>query len=400
MRTPKKNLRTGTPVWLAKPWPNIPTEELTSNQQADIVIIGAGITGVMAADALSDAGFKVIMLDRRGPLKGATSATTALLQYEIDQPLSLLSKKIGEKDAARAWRRSKLALESLAAKMQSLEIKFSRHISLYLSGNVLDAEGLQKEGEMRKEIGLYTDYLTRAQLLERFNIRTNAALLSYDNLTVNPVEMAASFLQSAIQKGAKIFAPVTVEKVDPDTDHVLVQAENGAIISARYAIYATGYEVPKGILTKKHSIHSTYAIATKRQKQKLWPESALIWESADPYLYVRTTDDGRVICGGEDEEFESAEKRDALLPAKIKILQKKLKTLFPQLDTKAEFAWCGSFGASDTGLPTIGEIPAMPNCFAILAFGGNGITYSRIAAELLASTLTGKQDPEADLFAF
>ena len=42
----------------------------------------------------------------------------------------------------------------------------------------------------------------------------------------------------------------------------------------------------------------------------------------------------------------------------------------------------------------------MPNCYGVLAFGGNGITFSRIAAEVIRATLTGQTDPEADLFAF
>ena len=71
----------------------------------------------------------------------------------------------------------------------------------------------------------------------------------------------------------------------------------------------------------------------------------------------------------------------------------------PNLDGHAAFAWCGSFGASPTGLPTIGALPDRPG-LAILAFGGNGITYSRIAAAVITAQLTGQPDVDADLFAF
>ena len=86
-------------------------------------------------------------VDRRGPLQGATAATTALLQYEIDLPLTALQQKIGPVNAARAWRRSKLGLESLAAKVQSLGIRcaYKRVSSLYLAGPLLDAAGLAQE---------------------------------------------------------------------------------------------------------------------------------------------------------------------------------------------------------------------------------------------------------------
>ena len=83
----------------------------------------------------------------------------------------------------------------------------------------------------------------------------------------------------------------------------------------------------------------------------------MIWEASDPYLYLRTTPDGRIICGGEDEEFSDEAARDALLPRKTATLQRKLGRLIRGADTTVEFAWTGSFGTSDTGLPTIGQIP-------------------------------------------
>jgi len=126
----------------------------------------------------------------------------------------------------------------------------------------------------------------------------------------------------------------------------------------------------------------------------------MIWESSDPYLYLRTTPDGRIVCGGEDEEFSDETARNALLPRKTATLQHKLGKLIRGADTTVEFAWTGSFGGSDTGLPTIGKIPRMPNCWVALGYGGNGTTYSRIAADVISSALTGHTDADADLYAF
>jgi glycine/D-amino acid oxidase-like deaminating enzyme len=119
-----------------------------------------------------------------------------------------------------------------------------------------------------------------------------------------------------------------------------------------------------------------------------------------PYLYIRTTKDGRVIRGGEDEEFSDEAKRDALIPEKTAILSAKLAKLFPRLDATADNAWTGCFGGTVDDLPSISPLPGMANCYGVLAFGGNGITFSRIAAEIIRARLTGKDAPEADLFAF
>ena len=73
--------------------------------------------------------------------------------------------------------------------------------------------------------------------------------------------------------------------------------------------------------------------------------------------------------------------------------------MFPRLDTRAEFAWTGSFGSSTTGMPTISAIPALPNCYVAMGYGGNGITFSMMAAQMLRGLITGTGDPDSDLVA-
>jgi glycine/D-amino acid oxidase-like deaminating enzyme len=203
-----------------------------------------------------------------------------------------------------------------------------------------------------------------------------------------------------VERGAEIFAPAEVTDVESHWRGHIAATKGGPTIRCRVLVFATGYEFPKFVPLKGHAIASTYAIATKPQPGKLWPERCLIWEASEPYLYLRTTRDGRVICGGEDEDFSDAETRDALIPKKIAAIERKLHRLLPAIDPKADFAWAGAFGASDTGLPRIGAVPGRRNCFAVLGFGGNGITYSRIAADIIRAALAGDEDPDADLYAF
>ena len=400
--TIRKDLRSGRPVWREMPAPRFDASPLRRDCRTDVLVIGAGITGAMAAQAIAALGMGVTVIDRRGPLCGATAATTALLQYEIDTPLTHLSRQIGADRAGRAWRRSRLAIESLAASVAALRIAcaLKRKPSLYLAGNLLDPAGLRADARARAEIGLRADYLTRAALADGYGIRRSAALLSQDNLSANPLRLAGGFLRRALAAGARLYAPTSATDIEAGRDGVRVATLDGPVISARHLVFATGYEIPEALRSPRFTLHSTYAIATRPQPENLWPGDGLIWEASDPYLYLRSTPDGRVICGGEDEAFSGATARDALLPQKTRRLEAKLKALFPQLDPVAENAWCGSFGASDTGLPGIGPVPGMPNCLAILAFGGNGITFSRIAAELVSTTLDGGADPDADLFAF
>jgi glycine/D-amino acid oxidase-like deaminating enzyme len=106
-----------------------------------------------------------------------------------------------------------------------------------------------------------------------------------------------------------------------------------------------------------------------------------------------------VICGGEDEDFADAEKRDALIARKSQRIEHKLQRLFPALDARAVLSWAGSFGVSPNGMPAIGLIPGYPRCYAVMGYGGNGITFSMLASTLITAAVLGKSLPETKLFA-
>ncbi len=256
------------------------------------------------------------------------------------------------------------------------------------------------EGEARRAAGIETAYLSRGALKARFGISRNAGLLGFGNLALDPRRLTGAFLADALDAGTRLYAPVEIVDVASHPRGVTAKTADGVTVRCRTLIFATGYEFPEFVPMTGHQLISTFAMVTKPQPRALWPEQCFIWEASDPYLYMRTTEDGRVICGGEDEDFVDEDARDALLPAKVARIGSKLTKLFPQLDVTPDYAWAGTFGATDTGLPSIGEIPRQPNCWAVLGYGGNGITYSRIAAEIIRTTLAGGSDPDADLYTF
>ena len=401
MVTKSKDLRTGHSLWESLPAPRVRHRRLIRNIHTDVLVIGAGITGAMVADSLAETGFKIVIVDKRGPAKGSSTASTALVQHEIDTPLIHLTRKIGKTNAVRAWRRSRLAVDAIAARLGELGIAdVTRRDSLYLAGNVLDKDKLEREHAARRAAGLASRYLDRKNLRDRFGISRSAALQSYDSLVVNPRQVTLALLKAACARKATIHSPAEIIDIEATARTVTATARNGHRIRCRHLIFATGYELPDGVPYRGHQIISTYAIATAPQRRRPWPGQCTIWEASDPYLYLRTTPDGRIICGGEDEEFSNEEKRDALLGRKTKALQRKLDRLIRSADTTAEFAWTGSFGSSETGLPRIGQVPNMPNCWVALGYGGNGTTYARIAADVICGALTGHADADADLYDF
>jgi glycine/D-amino acid oxidase-like deaminating enzyme len=402
MLTRKKDLRTGEPVWAAERKPAVPHAVLRRDLVTDVLVVGAGISGALVAESLSEASLRVVVVDRRSPLAGSTSASTALLQHALDTPLSQLSRALGVKAAESVWRRSRLSVAALAERTRRLGIQaeLTERSALYLAGDKLDAKGLAREADARRRAGLEVELLDRRQLRERYGVERSAGLLGFGDFVADPRKLAAGYLRAAARRGARVFAPVDVVDVVEGKRVSVATTSQGHEIRARHVVFATGYEIAKGVPSKGHSIESTWAIATRPQRLRLWPTECMIWEASDPYLYLRTTSDGRVICGGEDEPFADAALRDAASPRKFARLEHKLGRLLPNLDVRADFHWAGTFGASSRGTPSIGRLPGKRKLYAVLGCGGNGITFSMLAAQILRGLICGTGDPDERLFAF
>src|SRR5262249_53132156 len=155
-----RDLRSGRPIWAGRSAPSVPHSRLARDIKTDVLVIGAGITGAMIADALTLRGTKLAVADKRGLAKGSSLASTALAQDEVDMPLIMLPRKIGKEKAVRAWRRSRLAVEALAVRLGELGVAdVVRRNSLYLAGNLLDKRGLEREHEARRAAGLPSGFL-------------------------------------------------------------------------------------------------------------------------------------------------------------------------------------------------------------------------------------------------
>jgi glycine/D-amino acid oxidase-like deaminating enzyme len=103
--------------------------------------------------------------------------------------------------------------------------------------------------------------------------------------------------------------------------------------------------------------------------------------------------------GGSDEPIADGDVRDNLLPVKTEGLAQKLGDLVPGVTTQIDTAWAGFFGETKDGLPLIGRVPGQPNAYAAFGYGGNGITFSAMAAGIIDRLVHGGSDPALDWFA-
>ena len=209
-------------------------------------------------------------------------------------------------------------------------------------------------------------------------------------------------LQYNLKRGLQVFDRTAADKITQSRSSVQIKTPEKFILKAKKIVYATGYEVVDFISKSILKLTSTYAVASEsfNSRQKFDWGDTVFWNTAKPYLYLRTTKDNRIIIGGRDEEFFSHTKRDQLIVAKTRQLKNDFKKVFPQIPFKTEFSWAGVFGSTKDGLPYIGEYKKMQNSYFALGFGGNGITFSQVAGEIIATLIKGKKNKDVDIFSF
>lgn len=246
------------------------------------------------------------------------------------------------------------------------------------------------------------------ELLDRdgvaaYGIDRRNALFHQHAVQLDAYRLTAGLIQYNVERGnLTVYTRTAVTELQPEAGGVTLQTEKGHTVKARYAVCAPGYESARFLPKNVMDLHSTYALVTQPMPpETLWKDRCLIWESVRPYFYLRTTGDNRIMMGGEDVRFKNEKRRDALLEKKTETLLKKYRELLPQSPpVMADFSWCGTFGETDDGLPYIGLYPGIDCTYFALGYGGNGTTYSVIAAEIITNALMGKPDPRADLFSF
>jgi glycine/D-amino acid oxidase-like deaminating enzyme len=397
-------LRTGEPFWpilngLLHTYPPLDRDE-----DADVAILGAGITGALVAHRLTSAGLGVVLIDARDVGLGSTAASTALLQYETDTPLGELIARRGEADAVRSWQLGLEAIDDLEALLPSLDddSAFARRPSLYLAGSDDDVAELRDEYDTRVRHGFDVTWLEGPALADYCGFRRPAAILSQGDAEIDAYRLTHALLQAAIRMGARVYDRTTATRVVANEDGVLFETDRGPRVRARYCVCAAGYQAAEYLGRRAGALHSTWAFASEPLQRDIagWPERCLVWETSRPYVYLRRTADGRVIMGGEDEPFKSRHKGQQTLEAKIHRLVERFEALLPGTPIEPAFAWAGVFGTTHDGLPFIGQVRDWPSTWFALGYGGNGITFSVIAATVLEPQLQGQEHPDARLFRF
>ncbi|KXJ88366.1 FAD dependent oxidoreductase [Microdochium bolleyi] len=403
------------PVWLHDtPHEQLPkSEKLDQDIETDVCVIGSGIAGVSIAYELVLRGREVVLVEAREVLSGETARTTGHLSSALDDEYPEIAKKHGEKGAMAAAESHSWAIErigQIAAEL-GIECEYRRvpayRVSQFERGSpdhTKDVQDIQDDVAYARKVGIdaaYDEGLTIKGWQGKIDQRGGGiyrgqatfhptkyviGVLAWLKKQPNFQSYTNSPVMSVEEKGIEILG------IGSKSCEVTTQSEK--TIKCAFAVEATNVPLQKLSVIAQEEYLRTYAIAIRVPKGSV--EDCLIYDSADPYKYVRITacddKDDYLVVGGCDH----AVGQEPTL-GRFEELEAWTRERFPQAST-TDYSWSGQILEPVDYMAYIGRNQGNKNIFIVTGDSGNGLTHGVIAGKLIADEITGEQNDWADLY--
>lgn len=379
-----------TSLWQNTSEPFIPTRPLANNENYDVVIAGGGITGVSTALLLQQAGLRCVLIEAHTLCFGTTGGTTAHLNTLLDTPYTTIADNFSKEDAALVAQAARYAIDTIKSNIEKHQIDcaFEEASAFLFSQNEKQTKELEAIRQATVDAGVsatYTDTIPGP-------IAFDKALEIKDQAKFHPVRYVMALAKAFEDAGGTIVQHCRVMDT-ANTDPLVVKTEAGDL-NASWLIYTT--HIPPGVnlLHLRCAPYRSYAMAV-RMANDIYP-AGLSYDMYDPYHYYRTQwIDGEpyLIIGGEDHKTAHAENTNMPFTK----LESHIRSNFNIKDVA--YRWSSQYFEPADGLPYIGHLPGNPGKILVATgFGGNGMTYSSVAARLLADIVLEKENPYIELF--
>jgi glycine/D-amino acid oxidase-like deaminating enzyme/nitrite reductase/ring-hydroxylating ferredoxin subunit len=383
------------PVWIdTAPIQKFP--KLQKSIAVDIVVVGAGVTGITAAYLLKKAGSTVALIERERVASIDTGHTTAHLTYVTDVDLQQLVRNFGKDHAQAAWDAGAAAIDEIEriVEAEGIECEFTR-VPAYVHARAggsskKEASSLKKEADLAAKLGFDAAYLSSVPY---FNL---PAVRFANQAKFHPRKYLRSLVAKIPGSGSHVFEKSAVNEFDVKKRGVRVNrnwisfdrvmmATNDPLVGLASMTTATLFQT-------KLSLYTSYALGARVPSNTI-PE-ALFWDTRDPYDYLRIDrhrEFDYIVYGGEDHKTGQRKKTQK---AYVRLWQR-LKKIAPE--AQVDHRWSGQIISTPDGLPYIGENAERQ--FIATGYCGNGITFGTIAAIMARDWIAGRKNPWSQLFA-
>lgn len=379
-------------LWIdTTPATNYPA--LHGDIDADVAIVGGGITGITAAYLLSKAGKSVVLVDKGRIAMSETGHTTAHIIESTDADYGDLIKEHGEEGARANTEAIRSAIALIRSLVDELAIDCGfKPVDGYLyAEEEEDREYLQREGEALRRAAVETEWVDRVPV----PFATVGGLRFRDQYVFHIRQYLLPIAEAAMKHGARIFENSLIDDVQSaeKDGRCLVKSEAGRI-RARHMLLATHVPInDRGTIWAKMHVTRTYVVAAPIEPGAV--TDALFWDTAYPYHYTRLLDTGKglfLIAGGEDRDV-GKEGNDE---ERYQALEEYCRSHFGV--TTFSHRWSGQINEPADMLPFIGESSHGKNVWMSTGYSGTGMTYGTLSAMLLADFALERENRFAKLY--
>ena len=375
-------------LWMVTAPPGVPPR-LSADLRTDVCIIGAGIAGMSTAYLLTRAGKKVVVLEDGAVGGGETGRTTAHLSNALDDRYHHLEKVHGADGARLAAASHGAAIDRIEqiVLQERIDCGFQRLDGYLFAPTGESPEELEQELEAARRAGVAGVEWVPGAPFGWFE--TGPCLRFPRQGQFHPLTYLQG-LQAAIERsGGRVFGGTHVNGVEPGPP-ARITTELNHTVTADYVVCATNTPVIDWlVIHSKQAAYRTFAIGARLSARVT---EALLWDTADPYHYVRLAGD-ILIVGGEDHKTGQADDGDE------RLLRLESWTRERFAIQSVEFRWSGQVMEPVDGLGYIGRNPGdKAHVFVATGDSGHGMTHGTIAGMLITDLITGQANPWTELY--
>jgi glycine/D-amino acid oxidase-like deaminating enzyme len=375
---------------------NVPGYDASENEPEaevyDVIIVGGGITGLTTALLLQEAGKKCIVAEAQTLGFGTTSGTTGHLNTLLDLTYDKIQKNFGAENARLVLKSTieAIALVSENVEKYHISCEFSKQSGYLFSQNDQQTDALKEAFEVSKNIGCNVAYSDTIPVPVDFQ----KALIFKDQAQIHPTKYLYGLAKAFEESGGTILQNCRVTNVKENDLNTLEAETSYGSITALHLIYAT--HIPPGVnlLHFRCAPWRSYAMAVKL-KEGNYPDG-LAYDLYDPYHYYRTQEkDGEkyLVAGGQDHKTAEEKNTEECFEK----LERYFRKYFDI--SRVDYKWSSQYYIPADGLPYIGHLPGNPDSvFVATGYGGNGITFSQVAAKILRDLIVTGESEYKDLY--
>ena len=339
-------------------------KKLINDDSCDILVIGAGITGLLAAYKLKSQGFDVLVVEKHCVGGKSTLKSTGLIQYSSDV---MLHKLMADDviDGVKFYKDSLAAVDEIEEISKHFKNKkvFRRCPSLYLASTHEDIPTLKKEYDALTHHGFLVEELTQEEIQGQYGINKPYGIVTEGDASIYPYFYTQELAGYFQEIGGRLCQGFFLNAKDG-----FAYFKGNHIVNYKYIVYALGYETVNYKPVEGLIKRASFAFFCNPE---IKTKEIMVWETARPYLYQNTLEPGKVVVGGGDDPLKKVDPENIYLP--IKKLKKNYMAWYGLQSLELEGYYFGEFFSFVDGLP---KYHKEGNHIYLYPYGGNGVIYS------------------------